>query len=205
MNTRKHGLRLFLASCLPGCGQMYQGYMNRGLSLMLIFYGTITLMGLFLFDALLFLLFPIWLYAYFDSYNLRARADAGIPAEDDFLFGVGAADSSGVRQLLHKRHSLIGWLLVGMGGYMLYDRTVRRVAESLLHYDHLRWVYDLLVYDIPRLAVSLVVIWLGLWFIRGPKAAPEEIPTFTPPAAPEEAAAVQEVPAEQQEESNGAE
>ena len=30
-----HGFLLFLTSCLCGCGQMYQGYMKRGLSLLL--------------------------------------------------------------------------------------------------------------------------------------------------------------------------
>ena len=34
----KHGLMLFITSCLSGCGQMYQGYMKRGLSLLLLFF-----------------------------------------------------------------------------------------------------------------------------------------------------------------------
>lgn len=195
MNTRKKGLLLFLTSCAPGCGQMYQGYMNRGLSMMLLFYGTIAAMALLQFEALLFLLFPIWLYAYFDSYNLRARSDSGAPMEDTFLFGLGETDSGKVQQLLRKRHSLIGWLLVAVGIYMLYDRVVSHVAHFLWDYDHLRWIYDLLAYDIPRVVVSLVVIWLGLWFIRGPKAAPaaEEIPAFVPPVSSEEGAQEEEV------------
>ena len=35
--TPKNGFLLFIASCLSGCGQMYQGYMKRGLSLLLAF------------------------------------------------------------------------------------------------------------------------------------------------------------------------
>ena len=31
--NRKHGLLLFLCALVPGCGQMYQGYMKRGISL----------------------------------------------------------------------------------------------------------------------------------------------------------------------------
>ena len=31
---RKHGLLLFIASCIPGCGEMYQGYMKRGISIL---------------------------------------------------------------------------------------------------------------------------------------------------------------------------
>ena len=28
----KHGFFLFVSSCIPGCGQMYQGHMKRGTS-----------------------------------------------------------------------------------------------------------------------------------------------------------------------------
>jgi len=187
MKERKKGLFLFVTSCIPGCGQMYQGYMNRGLSLTLLFFGICVLMVFLQFEALLFLLFPVWLYAYFDSYNLRSRAENGAPEDDAFLFGLGEADSEKFSALLHKRHSLFGWLLVAAGVYMLYDRIVRRLVDFLWQYEYLGWLYDLLVYDVPRIAASFAVIALGLWFIRGPKrAAPtEEIPVFTPPAAEE--------------------
>ena len=33
--THRNGFLLFISSCLSGCGQMYQGYMKRGLSLLL--------------------------------------------------------------------------------------------------------------------------------------------------------------------------
>jgi TM2 domain-containing membrane protein YozV len=187
MKERKNGFFMFVTSCIPGCGQMYQGYMNRGISLTLLFFGICVLMVFLNFEALLFLLFPVWLYAYFDSYNLRSRVENGAPEDDAFLFGLGNTDGEKLSTLLRKRHSLMGWLLVGTGIYMLYDRIVHRFASFLWQYEHLNWLYELLVYDIPRFAVSLVVIWLGLWFIRGPKAVPaeEEIPAFTPPAAPE--------------------
>ena len=35
--THRNGFLLFISSCLSGCGQMYQGYMKRGLSLLLAF------------------------------------------------------------------------------------------------------------------------------------------------------------------------
>ena len=200
MKERKKGFFMFVTSCIPGCGQMYQGYMNRGLSLTLLFFGVFAATVFLRFEALLFLLFPIWLYSYFDSYNLRARSERGAVEDDSFLFGLGEADSEKLSTLLRKRHSLFGWLLVAMGIYMLYDRLVRRIADFLWQYDHLSWLYDLLVYDVPRLAVSFAVIALGLWFIRGPKhtaAPPEEIPIFTPP--------VQQEQQEQQEDEDGAE
>ena len=41
--------------------------------------------------------------------------------------------------------------------------------------------------DVPRMVVTIFIIALGVWFIRGPKKAKvEEIPAFTPPAEPVE-------------------
>ena len=45
------------------------------------------------------------------------------------------------------------------------------------------WLYSFLRYGLPRVVITVLVILLGLWFIRGPRAkAPiEDIPPFTPP------------------------
>ena len=42
----KQGLLLFITSCLSGCGQMYQGYMKRGVSLLLGFFVILAIAGL---------------------------------------------------------------------------------------------------------------------------------------------------------------
>ena len=208
MKQRKKGLFLFVCSCIPGCGQMYQGYMKRGLSLMLLFWGLIAVTFFLNMEVLLFFLAPIWLYTYFDSYNLRSRMDQGGPEDDEFLFGLSDVDSEKFAALCRERHSLLGWLLVGLGVYMLYDRIIRRLASFLWEYEYLNWLYDLLVYDVPRLVVTFGIIALGLWFIRGPKkAAPpaEDIPIFTPPAAEAESAAEPEAPQAAEEEAHGEE
>lgn len=179
----KRGLFLFVSSCIPGCGQMYQGYMKRGLSIMLVFWGILGLALFVNISALVVLLIPVWLCSYFDSYNLRARGDADIHAvDDDFLFGFSDMDSEKFSTLCRKRHSLIGWGLVIIGVWMLYDRLVRRLLGQLVwQFEWLNWLYELMVYDVPRLVLTVGIIALGLWFIRGPKKA-EDIPVFTPPA-----------------------
>lgn len=194
MKERKRGLLMFVTSCIPGCGQMHQGYMKRGLSLMLVFWGLLSIAFFLNMEALVVFLIPAWLYTYFDSYNLRTRLDNGAVEEDEFLFGLSDMDSERFSALCRERHSLLGWLLVALGVYMLYDRIVRRLADFLWQFEHLSWLYELLVYDVPRLVVTFGIIALGLWFIRGPKktAPPEDIPCFTPPAAPVEPEPVEE-------------
>lgn len=178
----KRGFWMFVTSCLSGCGQMYQGYMKRGISLLVLFFALLAVAGFFGIAPIAFFLPVVWAYAFFDSYNLRARIAAGEPPEDAYLFGMSDMDSQQLQALLRKRHSLIGWVLVFLGVYMLYDTLLDQLGW-LLNWG---WLYDLLRYDVPRLVLTALVILLGLWFIRGPRAKREEdIPEFVPPVRPE--------------------
>ena len=181
--TPKNGFLLFIASCLSGCGQMYQGYMKRGVSLLLAFCLVLFASTYFFLGTLALFLPVIWLYAFFDSYALRSQLSAGTAPEDAFLFGLSDMDSKRLGALLHKRHSLIGWVLVAVGVYMLYDMLMGQLSGLFFGWFG-EWLYSLLRYGLPRVVITVLVILLGLWFIRGPKAkAPiEDIPPFTPPA-----------------------
>ena len=185
--TPKNGFLLFIASCLSGCGQMYQGYMKRGLSLLLAFCLVIFVSTYFYLGALALFLPVIWLYAFFDSYSLRSQLAAGTAPEDAYLFGLSDMDSKRLGELLRKRHSLIGWGLVAVGAYMLYDMALDQLANFLVGWTAFGTrLMGVLRYGLPRAVITVLVILLGLWFIRGPKAkAPidDDIPPFTPPAA----------------------
>ena len=180
--TPKNGFLLFIASCLSGCGQMYQGYMKRGVSLLLSFFLVIFVSTYFFLGTLALFLPVIWLYAFFDSYALRSQLSAGTAPEDAFLFGLSDMDSKRLGALLHKRHSLIGWVLVAVGVYMLYDMLMGQLSGLFFGWFG-EWLYSFLRYGLPRVVITVLVILLGLWFIRGPRAkAPiEDIPPFTPP------------------------
>lgn len=180
--TPKNGFLLFIASCLSGCGQMYQGYMKRGVSLLLAFCLVLFASTYFFLGTLALFLPVIWLYAFFDSYALRSQLSAGTAPEDAFLFGLSDMDSNRLGELLRKRHSLIGWVLVILGAYMLYDMLMGQLSGLFFGWFG-EWLYSLLRYGLPRVVITVLVILLGLWFIRGPKAkAPiEDIPPFTPP------------------------
>lgn len=181
--TPKNGFLLFIASCLSGCGQMYQGYMKRGVSLLLSFFLVIFVSTYFYLGTLALFLPVIWLYAFFDSYALRSQLSAGTAPEDAFLFGLSDMDSNRLGELLRKRHSLIGWVLVAVGVYMLYDMLMGQLSGLFFGWFG-EWLYSFLRYGLPRVVITVLVILLGLWFIRGPRAkAPiEDIPPFTPPA-----------------------
>ena len=182
-----HWLLHFIFSCVPGCGQMYQGYMKRGLSQCVMFFLGCGVVIFLQAEALMTLLAPLWLYTFFDSYNLRRCLREGYGPEDSYLFGLSDWDSHRLAELLNRRHSFLGWALVVMGVYSLYQLTARRLF-SFLFRDFLpwmEWLYDLLVWDMPRILGSVLILGLGLWFIRGPKAHIEDDESYTPPSSSE--------------------
>ena len=181
---RKHGFLFFISSCVPGCGQMHQGFMKRGLSLMLLLCFIITLAMFLHMDYLLIFLVPLWLFSFFDSYNLRTLSDLGTTPADEYLFGMSSMDSARLAALCRKRHSFIGWGLVLLGVYILFDTFVGRLMQTLCEWMGQWWLYDIVMRDLPRMVVTIFIIALGVWFIRGPKQpVSEDIPAFTPPAA----------------------
>ena len=190
---RKHGFLLFLTSCIPGCGEMYQGYMKRGMSILTIFCGIFALAVLLEIGALAVLMLPVWLFSFFDSYNLRAQTEADATPADAYLFCLSDMDSRRMNDLLRKRHSLVGWGLVLLGVYVLFETVAGHLVNIICEYLGVWWLYEIVMRDLPRLAVTVGIIALGVWFIRGPKKAQvEDIPAFTPP----EAETAQEEPTE---------
>ena len=155
--TPKNGFLLFIASCLSGCGQMYQGYMKRGVSLLLSFFLVIFVSTYFYLGTLALFLPVIWLYAFFDSYALRSQLSAGTAPEDTFLFGLSDMDSKRLGALLHKRHSLIGWVLVAVGVYMLYDMLMGQLSGLFFGWFG-EWLYSLLRYGLPRVVITVLVL-----------------------------------------------
>lgn len=181
---RTRGLFLFVTSCIPGCGQMYQGYMKRGISLTLACCALFSLTMYLYLTYLLIFLIPLWLFSFFDSYNLRAQTPEQAAANPDaWPFGLFSADSQRLSALLRRRSSLLGWVLVLLGVYILFDTCVGRAMNLLCNYLGDWALYDIVMRDLPRMAVTIGIIALGVWFIRGPKQSQtEDIPAFTPPA-----------------------
>ena len=180
---RKHGFLLFITSCVPGCGQMYLGYMKRGISLTMACCILFSLsIGLYL-DFLLIFLVPLWLFSFFDSYNLNSQTEEQAASNPDaWPFGLSVADSEKLSALFRKRNSILGWILVLVGLYILFDTFVGRVMQAICEYLGDWWLYDLVMRDLPRILVTIGIIALGVWFIRGPKQSRmEDIPSFVPP------------------------
>lgn len=164
----------YVFSLCPGAGQMYQGYMKRGLSHILLFVIPIMLGSVFM-PALVVLSAVVFMYSFFDSINLRAQIVAhcngtgGPLPVDDFLIHV-KMDERNVDQLLKGKPKLVGWGLVILGAIGLYKSVVEPVLLSfvqLLPDSSLTWTLQRIVYSLPGIAIGGLFVLVGLWLIRG--------------------------------------
>ena len=164
----KSGLFTFCFGLIPGMGQMYLGYMKRGVSLMLMFGGIIFVSGLLNFGWLCILLPIVWAYALFDALNLRAQTPEQAAANpDDYMFDPESVMGQNWSEFISKRHSLFGWGLVFIGFYSLYSTFVRPILRDLYDRFGLWWLRSMLD-DVPTLVVAVLLIGLGLYLVKGP-------------------------------------
>lgn len=160
---RRSGFRLFISSIIPGCGQMYQGYMKRGLSLLIEFFGILALAMLVNVGQLAIFSLIVWLYAFFDSYNLRAQIEEGVERNPDaYILGEWLRNPGSVFGKQVKSCRVIGWALILVGVLILYNMSGWYLSGVLSG-----WGYDILYAYLPRALISALLIGLGVWFIRG--------------------------------------
>ena len=180
---KKNGILTFLFAFIPGAGQMYQGYMKRGLSLitafcLFIFLGAGT--GL---DALIVGCLIVYMYSFFDTFNLRAQIMADNAPEDDYLVHFNWQDER-MQKFMMDSHKLLGWALIALGATVAYQNIIMRVLGDVMwrwgqNNPFFRAIY-LMLDELPQIVVCVALVVCGLWLVRGPKgkkahrAAPED-------------------------------
>ncbi len=174
---RKSRILSFLFGLIPGAGQMYLGYMKRGVSLMSVFWLIVCLAGFLNLGFLLFLLPVIWFYAFFDTLNLRSTHYEFLP-NDEFLFHMDTVLGNQLVEFFRRRHLLSGILLIVLGVYILLHSFVLPV---------LLYTFNLNIYplfdNLPTLLVAFVIIFLGIRLIKNsvpPKALEDDYQPYTP-------------------------
>ena len=176
----KNGFLTLCFSFIPGAGQMYQGYMKRGLTQVICFVIPLMIGGVF-FPVVMVLSAVVYMYSFFDSLNLRAQLHQGTAPEDAFLAGWGGGED--LARLLAGRQRLLGWCLVLLGVAGLYPSFVApwlyQLADILSENSMLGWLVHDIVRGIPGLAVGLVFIALGLRLVKGGKKKKSAEPDYT--------------------------
>lgn len=167
---KKNGILTLLFACIPGAGQMYQGYMKRGLSLITLFF--LCIMAGMLLEPLVLTALIVWMYSFFDTFNLRAQFIAGTAPADDYLVHFNTKDAR-LTLFFRDSHKLVGWALIALGGLVAYENVIMRVFGDVMW----RWgqnnpvfrAFYLMLDELPQIVTCVALIVCGLWLVRGPK------------------------------------
>ncbi|MCQ5080163.1 hypothetical protein NE586_09700 [Gemmiger formicilis] len=173
---KKNGFLTFIFACIPGAGQMYYGYMQRGLSLITMFIGCFIVGAII--NPLAALAIIVWMYSFFDTYDLVRHLAAGDPKEDGLLL-VGNFDD--VKKLIPQHTKLVGWGLIGFGVWALYDLLIGnweyRILTNVLGYGY---AWDV-INGIPNLVVGGLLVFAGFKLLNmhpAKKNSDDELPPY---------------------------
>ena len=173
---KKNGFLTFIFACIPGAGQMYYGYMQRGLSIAMML--ILCVMAATVINPLLFLCLVIWMYSFFDTYDLIRHMAAGEPKEDSLLV---LGNYEEIKKLLPQHTKLVGWGLIGFGVWALYDlligNWVYKILTNVLGYGH---AWDI-INGIPNLVVGGLLVFAGFKLLNmhpAKKNSDDELPPY---------------------------
>ncbi|QKG83484.1 hypothetical protein GXN76_02695 [Kroppenstedtia pulmonis] len=137
----------FFLSFIPGLGHFYLGLMNRGLQLMLLFFGSFYLFHFL--DFIPYLIPVIWFYGIFDALELHNQGvrEGEVPDQPFIPWG---------------KSKPLGWILILAGGYFL----INNFLPGLIQQE---------TYEMIRISfVALLLIFLGIRMITGKKMFPSK-------------------------------
>lgn len=167
MKRKKSRFWTFWLSFLPGCAEMYMGFMKMGLSLMTAFWGIIAAAVVLELGPIVFLAVIAWFYGFFHARNMAHMNDNEIvEMEDDYLYHIESFDGLG-RQLTQNYRRLTAVLLILLGG-MFLGRSILRMFWGILPDVVIAWLNRVFSY-LPQAIIGIIIIMIGVIMIKGKK------------------------------------
>ncbi len=164
---KKNAFFTFVAACIPGFGQMYYGFMRRGLSVGFWFCAVLALALFFKLTVIVLFLPLLWAFSFFDTFNIRSLTPAQYNALSDGFVPEAlwehALDFK--KTSTGKPRKYIGVGLLVLGVLVLYSALITQNSQwqSLVQIPILGFFLQAL----PGLVVGLVVIIMGISLLRG--------------------------------------
>ncbi len=148
---KKSGVLTFIFSFVPGLGQMYLGYIKRGVSLMTMFFIMIGLIAQLNMQFLTFIVPVIIAYSFFDTWRLRNFP--GCEA-DNYIISAKKIENNEFVKIALKRRKLFGVSSICVG-LILCTNVVMRTLFNLFNFS---WHSDIF----NGIAASFVLVILGI-------------------------------------------
>jgi len=169
MTRQKSKFLNFFVSMMPGAGQMYLGFLKRGVSIMLYFFASIAIIFISRIEEIAFISVVIAFFAFFDSISLNGMPPEAFAQKRD---GYLALDSIGF-PLIKKEKTPIyfGWFLVIVGLIAVWSIVVPSAIDSVYQNEALYYTLWNIYHLTPRVVVCLIAIIGGFTLIGKKKKA----------------------------------
>ena len=167
MKKQKHGFWVFIFSLIPGAGEMYMGFKKQGLSIMLLFWGSIALASITGLGWLAMFLPVIWFYSFFNVHNLKSLSEEEFySVEDNYILHMDQF-SGDMGKFLQKHQSAVAWVLILFGICILWSRFT-----SLLYFivpnNMADYVYNI-CNSLPQIVIAAGIIAAVIYLLTQQK------------------------------------
>ena len=167
MQKQKRGFWLFIFSLIPGAGEMYMGFKKQGISIMLLFWGSIALASITGLGWLAMFLPVIWFYSFFNVHNLKSLSEEEFySVEDNYILHMDQF-SGDIGKFLQKHRNTTAWILILFGICILWSRFT-----SLLYFivpnNMADYVYNI-CNSLPQIVIAAGIIAAGIYLLTQQK------------------------------------
>lgn len=165
MTKQKKGFLLFVASLIPGAGELYMGFRKMGLSIMALFWGCIAMASFFSLNAIIFFLPIIWFYSFFNTHNLKTLSEEEFHSVEDKLILPVDGFVTNKEQFIKRYRNAGAILLIFIGAASLCSIGSNWLYQIL---DPEQYYFILsIVRQVPAIVLSVFLIVFGIHLIRG--------------------------------------
>ena len=165
MTKQKKGFLLFVASLIPGAGELYMGFRKMGLSIMTLFWSCIAIASFFSCDEIIFFLPIIWFYSFFNTHNLKSLSEEDFHAVEDKLILPVDGFIQNKEQFMKRYRNAVAILLILIGAASLCNIGSAWLYQ-LLGTDDYYYILDF-TRQIPAIILAVFLIVFGVHLIRG--------------------------------------
>lgn len=162
---KKNGFFTFIFSFIPGAGQMYQEYMKRGLSLMIIAAIFLVLAAMVGSPIFVIPILVICAYSFFDTYHIRNMTEEKKNEfNDKYIWDDNTFGLTIDKAKISNNRKFIGYLLIIIGIYVLIDSVLFSIVWQL----GIEWLSELcsmLSRYTPTVIASIIAVFAGFKLI----------------------------------------
>ncbi len=182
MTRQKNKILTFIFALIPGAGQMFLGFMKRGLSLVLYVVAIACIAMMLSMEELIILVPPVWMYAFFDAINLNGCDEEHFSKiKDDYItFDIipGMRNipvfSDDTRKLWGK-----GMIYIGIAFLCFNILNIIGQLAYFLDLNKFGWIINDLLHYSPRIIISVILIMMGKSLISGNRKNSSEAINFS--------------------------